>query len=124
MASRKRYVFSHASWLFSSYLQVVGWYVGVAVDEGCKNRLEGQVRRLRNLSQDSIDPIAKEPSLINEVFSARNAETKGQRITRVLRNAYDEVVKAHDEMRELHTRSHAEDVAESEELFGPSYILT
>lgn len=104
---------SHASWLFSSYLQVVGWYVGVAVDEGCKNRLEAQIRRLRNLSQDSIDPIAKEPSLINEVFSARNAETKGQRITRVLRDTYVKVVKARDEMRELQTRSHAEDVAEN-----------
>lgn len=107
-------MFSHASWLFGSYLQVVGWYTDVEVDEGCKKRLEEQIRRLRTLSQDAIDPIAKKHSLIDKPFSARNAETNGERIARVLRDTYDKVVKARDEMRELQTRSHAEDVAENE----------
>jgi hypothetical protein len=92
--------------LFSSYLQIVEWYTDVTVDEGCRKKLEGQFRRLRDLSQDVIGPISKNPSLVDKAVSSRNAETNDQRIARVLRDAYDEVVKARDEMRELQTRSH------------------
>jgi hypothetical protein len=74
-------------------------------EEGAK-RLNRQFRRLRNLSEDVILPISKNPSFIDEAFSPLNAETGGQRVTRVLRDAYDEVVKICDRMRKLQVNAY------------------
>lgn len=58
-----------------------------------------QVRRLRDLSLDIIDPIAENPSLINVPCSSGSTETNGQRIERVLKDAYERWIEAHDNMR-------------------------
>jgi hypothetical protein len=69
-------------------------------------RMRSQVRRLRDLSLDTIDPIARTPSLINEPCSSRAPETNGQRIERVLEDAYDRWIEAHDGMRRAQSKAH------------------
>lgn len=58
------------------------------------------------LSLDAIDPIAKEPSLVDKAFSSRSAETNGQRVARVLRDAYHVVATAHEEMRKSQAQAY------------------
>jgi len=69
-------------------------------------RMRSQVRRLRDLSLDTIDPIAGNPSLIDEPCSSRAPETNGQRIERVLKDAYDRWIEDHDGMRRAQSKAH------------------
>jgi hypothetical protein len=71
--------------------------------------MERQFRRLRALSIDFLDSIAKNPSLINEPSVSSLAETNGQRITRVLKDACIEVITAHVAMCAFQTCVHAEE---------------
>jgi hypothetical protein len=69
-------------------------------------RMISQVRRLRELSLNTIDPIVGNPSLIDEPCSSRAPETNGQRIERVLKDAYDRWIEAHDGMRRAQSKAH------------------
>jgi hypothetical protein len=71
-----------------------------------RERMRRQVRRLRALSLDKIDPIAGNPSLINVPCSSGATETNGQRIERVLKDAYERWIEAHAEMRKSQSDAH------------------
>jgi hypothetical protein len=81
-------------------------------DAGCKKRLANQVRRLRNLSLDAIDPVSVDPSLVDKQYPpSAISETYGERIERVLGNAYDYYIEAHVEMRQKQgDAANAEDI--------------
>jgi hypothetical protein len=69
-------------------------------------RMRSQVRRLRDLSLDTIDPIAGNPSLIDEPCWPGCTETNGQQVERVLEDAYENWIEAHAEMRKSQSDAH------------------
>jgi hypothetical protein len=71
-----------------------------------RERMRRQVRRLRDLSLDDIDPIARDPSLIDVPCSSGAPETNGQRIERVLKDVYERWIEAHGKMRKSQSDAH------------------
>jgi hypothetical protein len=64
------------------------------------------IRGLRILSLDGIDPIIDHPASISKAWSSKFRETMAQMIERILRDTYESFFQAFDKLRKSQEDSH------------------